>query len=193
MIRAGAVARVAAAGLLLGCLPPALALSGVVHDAETGQPIIAAEVCYDLPGQQGFCAPTDLRGAFELPQSRIDRIRITAAGYHSRTLPAVAQPGPIRLDPAGALGVRLTDDTTGKPLAQGEVTLISTTGGRLGPFPASAGGLEIATLPVGEFRLTARAEGYVQLRRVLVRIEPRKTAKAEIRLGPAPGSKPSKP
>ena len=175
--------------VLLGWLPPALALSGTVHDAETGQPIVAAQVCYDVPGQESLCAPTDIRGAFELPQSRIDRIRITAAGYHSRALPAVTRSEPIRLDPAGALGVRLIDDATGKPLERGEVTLLSMTGGRLGPFPANAAGLQIATLPVGEFRLTARAEGYVQLRRVSVTIEPRKPTQAEIRLAPVPKSK----
>jgi len=172
---------VALATLLSALATPLLALSGTVQDPD-GKPLQGASVCYLLGDEESLCVETDERGFFDLMDSAVDRIRIAAVGFLPQTVAAVQQEAPIKLERAGALWVRLLDDTSGEAIPEGEVFLLLPSGRRQGPFPTNAKGVQIATLPLGTYRVIARATDYVQRRSVEVKLKPQQMVETELRL-----------
>ena len=92
------------AGLVAGSA--AWALTGTVV-APDKTPLKGVRVCYLLGSTESLCAETDKRGFFELPDSRIDRVRLTADGFMPLTVAAVTQNVPLILDHAASILVRL--------------------------------------------------------------------------------------
>jgi hypothetical protein len=109
-----------------------------------------------------FCAETNSAGFYDLPDSELDRIQLSAAGYLPRVLAAVEHDAPVVLRRAATLLVRLEDTATAEGLSGGEVFVTTPSGRRLGPFPASAAGVRVRSLEPGTIRITASAEGYEQ-------------------------------
>lgn len=144
-----------------GTVLPALAISGTVVDRRQS-PIEGARVCYLSADVEVFCAGTDSAGFYELPDSELDRIRLSAPGYLPRVLAAVEHEAPIVLQRAATLLVRLEDAATAERLSGGEVHVTTPSGRRLGPFPVSAAGVRVRSLEPGTIRITASAEGYEQ-------------------------------
>jgi hypothetical protein len=147
------------AALLLLTLPgAALAAKGTVVD-EQQRPLVDARVCYFVDRIELLCTLTDDQGHFELPVSANDTIRAHAEGYNPKIFSAVVQHGPVVLQRAPSLTVRLVDPA-GEPLA-GEVRISYPSGKEVGPFPINRSGLHIRRgLPPGEIRLRAVAEGF---------------------------------
>lgn len=147
---------------LLASASPAGALAGTVVDTRK-QPIAGAQVCYLLAGEEKHCVGTDETGAFELPPSQIDTLRVIAEGYLPRVLPAVEQRSPIVLDRAPTLSVRLVDAANGEPIERGQLFVVYPSGVRKGPFPVNRAGVRVRrVLDPGPVRLLAEAEGFAQ-------------------------------
>jgi hypothetical protein len=164
-------------------VPAVAALTGTVTDPER-KPIAAAKVCYLLRGAEGLCVETDARGFFELPESRIDTIGISAEGYVPRTLAAAVQDVPIELRPAAKLLVRFRSTKDDQPIAEGKLFLILPSGQRRGPFPFNRQGVRIGSLEAGSYGLLARAEGMAQQKAVAVTLEERKQAEVVVEMSP---------
>jgi hypothetical protein len=138
---------------------PAAALTGRVVDGE-GRPITNADACLIVDGVPGFCSTTDENGEFDLVDTDVSRMRVSAPGFQSKYLPAVTQQQPIVLRRAARIYVRLVDAVTGEPVATGEVTLSYPSGVRKGPFPVNRAGVRVSHLPAGEVVISVEARGY---------------------------------
>jgi hypothetical protein len=164
----------------LSCFAPAFALSGVVTD-EFGAPIERARACYFVDYLEDLCSLTDADGLFELPDSQLDTIRIVAEGYVPRKLPAVEPDGPITLERAAAILVRLVEAATGEGIADGKVEIVQASG-RLRSFPANRAGVRVRTYEPGLVTVTGRAEGYLAGKPQQVELKAGKESEVEIRL-----------
>ena len=138
---------------------PAAAITGKVVDSD-GRPIVDASACLVVDGAPGLCASTDENGNFDLVDSDVSRMRISARDYLPKYLPAVTQEEPIVLRRAAWILVRLFDASSGDPVAEGRVVLTYPSGLQKGPFPVNRLGVRVGQLPPGEVVVGARAEGY---------------------------------
>jgi len=138
---------------------PAAALTGKVVDVE-GKPIANANACLIVDGVPGFCSTTDENGNFDLVDTEVSRMRVSAQDYQPKYMPAVTQEKPIVLRRAAWIHVRLVDSATGEPVATGKVTLTYPSGVRKGPFPVNRAGVRVGHLPAGEVVVTVEADGY---------------------------------
>jgi hypothetical protein len=145
--------------LVLVAWLPAAAITGKVVDSE-GQPIANASACLIVDGVPGFCTTTDENGNFDLVDTEVPRMRVSARDYQPKYLPAVTQEQPIVLRRAAWIHVRLVDSATGEPVATGKVTLTYPSGVRKGPFPVNRLGVRVGQLPEGEVVVSVKADGY---------------------------------
>jgi hypothetical protein len=153
------VLKTAATAFALLAAGSAGAASGRVADP-AGRPIAGARACIQVGGGDGVCSSTDATGWYELPETTLPTVRITAAGYLPKSVAAVDQEGVIVLDVAAALRARLLDAASGEPIRQGQLVLAASSGRRTGPFPVNAAGLRVATLVPGRLVPTGSAPGY---------------------------------
>lgn len=167
-------------GIALAASAPALALTGTVVDGQ-GDPIEGARVCYFVDSIEELCSLTDDAGFFEVPDSRLDTIRIVAAGHLPRTLPAVEQDAPIVMEAAAAILVRLIDAGTGGPIERGRVEILHSSG-KLRRFPCNRAGVRVRTYEPGLVNVTGLAEGYRTVQQQRVELEAGKEAEVEIRM-----------
>lgn len=138
---------------------PADATSGRVAGPD-GKPFAGARACIQADGRDGICSLTDAQGWYRLPETKLPRVRITAAGYLPKSVAAVDQEGVVVLERAAALRARLLDADSGKPIPKGELTLASPSGRKRGPFPVNEAGLKVATLAPGRVVPRGSAPGY---------------------------------
>jgi len=166
------------------------AATGTVAD-ENGKPVVGAKVCYQLGQTQGFCGLTDARGVFDIPQSTMHGLRITADGY----LPVqikVIDDKPIVLELAGTLQIRLENVDNGEYLG-GEVYLLKSSGKRIGPFPINpSGSLIIRSLAPGNYGITGKSEGFAQTRARSVDLEGGLVTVIDVPMLPRAADAPSK-
>lgn len=152
-----------AVAIVLLSVAPVLAISGTVVDPQ-GKALGGASVCYLSADVELLCVETDEAGYYELPDSELDRIRLSLAGFLPRVLAAVEHEAPIALEPSATLLVRLQDATDGKALGAGEIYVFAPTGRRLGPFPTNVSGVRVRSLRPGTVRISAEVAGYEPLR-----------------------------
>lgn len=138
---------------------PATALSGKVVDVD-GKPIASANACLIVDGVPGFCSTTDENGEFDLVDTDVIRMRISARDFQPKYLPAVTQEEPIVLRRAAWIHVRLVDSASGEPVATGKITLTYPSGLQKGPFPVNRLGVRVGQLPAGEVVVSVEADGY---------------------------------
>lgn len=150
---------VCALGLLWS--PPSLALTGSVADEE-GNLLPKARVCYLIAGAEELCVQTDAAGEFELPDTDADSIQAFKSGFLPRVVPATALAGPIVVQRAAALLIRLKDSVSSEPIPAAELTVVYLSGRSKGPFYANASGVRVKTLWPGRVRILAAAPGYRQ-------------------------------
>lgn len=151
--------------------PAVSALEGVVRDNE-GKPIKGARACFLFGDSEGFCAVSDEKGLFQLPESRLDRYRVTAEGYIPRIVLAKDHQEVLVLDRGSVLLIRIAGSAGAEAPETAEVFLVFPNGQRQGPFPGTPAGLELKPLPPGSYGVVVRAEGYSQDRGVSVILEP---------------------
>ena len=150
---------VAAISLIGAAWLPAAAITGKVVDPD-GKPIAGANACLIVDGALGLCVETNAEGMFDLVDSDVPRLRVSAAGFLSRYLPAVTHEEPIELTLGATLRVKLIDASTGEPLEEGTVVLDFPSGRRLGPYPVNRAGFVIRPVRPEEVMVTAQADGY---------------------------------
>jgi hypothetical protein len=170
--------------------PLALAATGTVKDSE-GRPIADASVCHFQTETKVeiYCVGSDARGHFEIVDSEVNELRVSAVGYFPETVPASGHHA-IVLERSPTLLVRLVDAETRRPLAKGEVFVIYPSAKKKGPFPTNRAGVRIArVLQPGDVRLIAHAEGYAPSEPVALTLDPGKESEAtlELRRLPATG------
>jgi hypothetical protein len=165
----------------------ALALGGSVVD-DRDPPVAFARVCWARQGVELICVEADARGAFELPQSELGEIRVSAEEFFTRTLTsAEAARGPIVLVRSPVLTVRLVRAGTREPIAEGHVVVVYPTGKEVGPFPVNAKGVRVRRLlQPGDARVVARAPGHAEAAPQAVTLVGGKTIALEIELAPLP-------
>jgi len=149
---------VAAAWAAVACLPAA-AITGKVVDPE-GSPLAGATACLMVGNAPGLCSEANADGVFELMDAEVENLRVSAAGFVSRILPAVTHDQPIVLARAATLRVRLLDASTGEPIERGEVAIAYPSGDRRGPFPVNRFGLIVDRLAPDEVLVLVEAQGY---------------------------------
>jgi hypothetical protein len=165
----------------------ALAVTGTVKDTE-GRPIANARVCHfqTETSLEIYCVGSDARGHFEIVDSKVNQLRVSAVGYFPETVPASGDHA-IVLKRSPTLLVRLVDAFTQEPLAKGEVFVIYPSAKKKGPFPTNRAGVRIArVLQPGEVRLIAHAEGYAPSDPFALTLEPGKQSEATLELQPLP-------
>jgi hypothetical protein len=160
------------------------ALSGTLVD-EKGKPVQGARVCYASADVELLCSQSDEAGYWNLPDSRLDRIRVVLRGYLPQDLPAIDRDQPITLQLAATLRVRVLDAATGEPLdrATGEVVYPS---GRKLEFVTNRAGAILNTLDPGRATIKSLADGYLPGDPQRVRLVGGEETKIEIRLQAAP-------
>ncbi len=167
---------------LMGAALPASAFEGTVVDG-AGRAIQGARACYVVGNVELICSSTNEAGEFELPDSEVDFLRVVADDYLPRSLSAAATVAPITLDLAPTLFVRLIRGGDGKPIADGQVSVVYSSGQLRGPFPVNASGVRIRrVLPPGDARLVAVADGFKQATARPVKLEAGKHVEIEIEL-----------
>jgi hypothetical protein len=165
----------------------ALAATGTVKDTE-GRPIADARVCHFQPETKVeiYCVGSDARGYFEIVDSDVNDLRITAEGYFPQTVPASGHHAVV-LERSPTLVVRLVDASTREPLSKGEVFVIYPSAKKKGPFPTNRAGVRIArVLQPGEVRLIAHAEGYAPSEPFAVTLERGRQTEATLELRALP-------
>jgi hypothetical protein len=165
---------------------PALAVTGTVTDV-AGEPIEDARVCHLQleTGREIYCVGTDEEGGFEVVDSGVNDLRISAEGYFPESVPATGH-HVIVLELSPTLLVRLVDATTREPIAKGEVFVIYPSAKKKGPFPANRAGVRITrVLRPGEVRLLALADGYEPGGPLSVTLEAGKESEATLELRPS--------
>lgn len=144
--------------LTAGLIAGALALSGTVVDS-LGAPVEGADTCLLSGGQPLLCVPTDAQGFWRLTDTAAESIRITRSGFLPAVLPVANPPGPVVLERAAALIVRVVGPD-GDPVGSGSLTLVYASGRKIGPLPFNRAGMRNPSLPPGAVRVTAEAEGF---------------------------------
>jgi hypothetical protein len=128
---------------------------------------------------------TDESGKWALPKSDIDTVRLALNGYLSRIISGGAQPEPVILKPGATLLVKL-EDASGKPLAEGEVEVLYSSGRRIGPIPVSrAAGTRIRSLQPGPVVIVGRSAGYADGRATESELRAGEETVAVVKLKPA--------
>jgi hypothetical protein len=165
----------------------ALAASGTVKDTE-GRAIADASVCHfqTETNVEIYCVGSDARGHFEIVDSNVNQLRVSAEGYFPEMVPASGHHA-IVLERSPTLLVHLVDASSREPLEKGEVFVIYPSARKKGPFPVNRAGVRIArVLPAGEVRLIAHAEGYAPSAPFAVTLERGKESEATLALKPLP-------
>lgn len=163
----------------------AVAMEGTVVDRQ-GKPIAGARACWVSGKVELLCSQTDETGYFSLPDSEQDSLRIVADEYLPREVPGTAVVAPIVLELAPSLWVHLLDGASGKPLAEGEVSVVYSSGHAQGPFPVNASGVRVRrVLKPGEVRIVATVPGYVQDAPLPTELESGKETEVTLELRPA--------
>ena len=141
--------------------PHGRSASGRVVDA-FGRPISHAEVCsLDRDERPVDCVPVDANGAYRIENTRKGPLLVRAKGFVSTWADAAHLTAAVALAPAAELVVKVVDDTTGKPVPSGQVTLFFPSGKRIGgAAPFNRAGVKISTLTPGDTLVKAEAEGY---------------------------------
>ncbi len=174
--------RILALGLVLVASTGSFwAVSGFLVDP-AGEPIEGAKICYLLGDTEGLCTTTDERGFYTLVDAPIDTVRITADGYLSRLVAAVTQEGPIRLEHAASLLIKLVDADSGEAINGGEITLTYSSGHRQGPFPSNLKGVSISGIKPGRVLIGGNAEGYQPSPFEERKLKPREQTVVELKL-----------
>jgi len=162
LIRSRRQATVAIA-ILLAAIGVAEASSGVVIDP-SGKPLAEVQVCYRAGNVDQLCVLTDETGSWDLPPSSVNQVRLSHRRYIPRTIDGSDQAEPVILHPGATLIVKLVD-SSGDPLAQGEVDVLLPSGKRFGPFPIrSAVGTRVNSLDPGPVVILGRSKGYAETR-----------------------------
>jgi len=149
---------VAAAWAAAACLPAA-AITGKIVDPD-GNALAGATACLMVGNAPGLCSEANADGVFELMDAEVENLRVSAAGFVSRYLPAVTHEQPIVLARAATLRVQLLDASTGRPIERGEVVIAYPSGRKRGPFPVNRFGLIVDRLAPDEVLVLAEAQGY---------------------------------
>lgn len=163
--RFAVVALLVAAGAATG--PATAGTEGRVLDPDK-KPIAGARVCYMIGEAEGVCVEADADGRFDLPASHMSTYRVEATGFQPRMLTVGEHKGPIVLERAAAMWVRVRDAATGRTVQASEVFLIMPDGHREGPLPANDKGVKIRTLLPGQYGVVVHSEGYTQAKAVSV-------------------------
>jgi len=172
------------AAVALGLAGSAAALEGKVVDS-SGEPVVGARVCYAVERAELLCSSTDDDGAFELPDSKMDTLRVIADDFMPLQLASASVVAPIVIQRTPTLTVRLIDAENGEPISDGTVSIVYSTGRVRGPFPVNAAGVRVRRLLTpGEARILAEAEGYRQSGATHVELESGETTEVTIELHP---------
>ena len=172
------------AAIGLGFAGSVAALEGKVVDS-TGEPVVGARVCYAVERAELLCSATGDDGAFELPDSKMDTLRVVADDFLPIELGAASVVGPIVIRRAPTLVVRLVNAENGEPIADGAVSVVYSTGKVRGPFPVNASGVRVRRLLTpGEVRILAEAAGYRQPGATHVELESGEQTEVTIELRP---------
>jgi hypothetical protein len=172
----------AAVGVLAGAGEPVVLL---ITDAE-GAPVVGATVCYVKGDVARTCGFSGFDGRYTAEKGGLDTMRITATGFLPATVSLVAQQGPVVLQRAPTLLVRLIDDTTEQPIAEGQVFVVYPNGRRKGPFPSNRAGVRIRrVLEPGEAIVVVEVAGYRQKGQARVELSGGVETRLDIRLVPA--------
>lgn len=162
----------AATTLILVALPAvAESVSGTVIGTDK-QPIAGVQVCYMLGDTEGICVETNEQGVYDLPVSSMTTLRLQSSGYQTQVIRTGKGSGPIVLERAAAIWVRVRDGATGRTVPESEIFLVFPSGRREGPLPANDKGVKIRTLVPGRYGVLAHADGYTQVKAVSVSLEP---------------------
>jgi hypothetical protein len=172
------------AALAILLTPPSLALDGAVSDAE-GHPIEGCRVCYTSARVELLCVETGTDGRWVLPDSELDRIRVSADGYLPQELAAEPRRAPIKLEKAATLLVRLVDARTGEGLDKGVGEVVYPSG-RQRRFMTNRAGSRVKTLDPLTVTVTARVEGYAPGGPEIVELKGGEEIELELRLEPLP-------
>ena len=149
--------------LVIAATGAAEASSGVVIDP-SGAPLAEVKVCYRAGNVEQLCVYTDEAGAWDLPPSRVDQVRLSHGGYLPREIGGGDQAEPVILHPGATLIVTLVDPS-GEPLVEGEVDVLLPSGERFGPFPIrSAAGTRVNSLDPGPVVILGRSKGFAETR-----------------------------
>lgn len=145
-------------------------VSGVVSDAETGEPIFGASVSLNYPDNTTVQAVTDLNGAYRLSGLDIGMVtvKVSKAGYADLiTSREIVTAADIRFSPTlqylsdSGLAIVLTDATSGMSIPGAIATLIYTDGAEAVLSPSDAEGQILASgLNAGQATLSITADGY---------------------------------
>ncbi|GEM_PF-5192035 len=148
-------------------------------------PLAGAQACYVNENGTGKCAETDADGFYTLPDSKMKVVRISLAGYLPVHVAAIHQDRPVQLERAAAFIVMVLDDASSRPIGEGSIWVIRTSGERSGPFPVAQGGTRVNSFPPGPIALEVEAEGYRQKEPVRADLESGYVTQVEVRLIPA--------
>ena len=145
----------------VGLVGPAFAAATGRVEGPDGAPIAGAQVCEQIPGSPDHCVDADAQGYYRMPDALRTSVTIRARGFLPRTVDAVPQNLPVRLQRAAILMVNVFDAATGTAVASGRVMIDTPSGRRLGDFvPFNKAGVRVSTLEPGEVFVRVEAEGY---------------------------------
>ena len=160
------------------------ASTGVVINPQ-GEPLEGVAVCYSLAGADDLCVNTDTDGRWALPKSSIDALTLKLEGYVTKRIVGGEHSEPVILEPGATLLVKL-EDASGKPVEEGEIEVIYSSGKRVGPIPISrAAGTRIRSLQPGPVVIVGRSPGYTDGRASESELQAGEETVAVVKLKPA--------
>jgi hypothetical protein len=163
---------------------PVWASTGVVINPQ-GEPLEGVAVCYSIAGPEGLCVSTDANGKWALPESSLDALTLKLEGYLTKSIVGGEHSEPVILEPAATLLVKL-EDASGKPVEEGEIEVIYSSGKRIGPLPISrAAGTRIRSLQPGPVVIVGRSPGYADGRAAESELHAGEETVAVVKLKPA--------
>jgi hypothetical protein len=164
-----------------------MAHQGLVLDAEQ-QPIAGAAVCSLVPSTdtEGFCVYTDDKGSYVLPGTSIVRLRVRAEGYYPRIVAAEDRLKPVVMQKGAQILVHV-QDSTGEPISDASVYVLTPDGRQRGRGYTNAAGVRIGPLPAGEMMIKATADGYLPGTSRVVRLVAGEETTIDVRLQTDPG------
>jgi len=148
-------------GLLLAwcATSAAFASSGTVIDPQ-GRLLEGVRVCYVAGEVEQLCVTTEEDGAWKLPNSGIDTVRLSLAGFLPKKISSLPRAEAVILSPAATLVIKF-EGPNGKPLAGGEAEIVRPSGLQVGPFPVSReAGTRIRSLEPGPVVILGRSDGF---------------------------------
>lgn len=147
-------------GLLLSLLSATatLASSGTVIDQQ-GNLLAGVRVCYVAGEVEQLCVTTEEDGAWQLPNSGVDTVRLSLAGFLPKKISSLPRAEAVILAPAAVLVIQF-EGPNGKPLANGQAEIVRPSGRKIGPFPISReAGTRIRSLEPGPVVILGRSDG----------------------------------